>query len=41
MMSWKMQRDLIEMLLPIPGRKDKEAAAKSTTRPSGRHRKTG
>jgi DNA end-binding protein Ku len=30
-----------EMLLPIPGRKDKEAAAKSTARPSSRHRKTG
>jgi DNA end-binding protein Ku len=30
-----------EMLLPIPGKKDKEAAAKSTARPSGRHRKTG
>jgi DNA end-binding protein Ku len=30
-----------EMLFPIPGRKDKEAAAKSTARPSSRHRKTG
>jgi DNA end-binding protein Ku len=30
-----------EMLLPIPGKKDKEAAARSTARPSGRHRKTG
>jgi DNA end-binding protein Ku len=30
-----------EMLLPISGKKDKEAAAKSTARPSGRHRKTG
>jgi DNA end-binding protein Ku len=30
-----------EMLLPIPGKKDKEAAAKSTARPSGRHRKAG
>jgi DNA end-binding protein Ku len=30
-----------EMLLPIPGKKDKEVAAKSTARPSGRHRKTG
>ena len=30
-----------EMLLPIPGKKDKEAPAKSTARPSGRHRKTG
>jgi hypothetical protein len=30
-----------EMLLPIPGKKDKEAAAKSSARPSGRHRKTG
>jgi len=30
-----------EMLFPIPGKKDKEAAAKSTARPSGRHRKTG
>jgi len=30
-----------EMLLPIPGKKDKEAAAKSTARSSGRHRKTG
>jgi DNA end-binding protein Ku len=28
-----------EMLLPIPGKKDKEAAAKSTARSSGRHRK--
>jgi DNA end-binding protein Ku len=30
-----------EMLLPIPGKKDKEVVAKSTARPSGRHRKTG
>jgi len=30
-----------EMLLPIPGNKDKEAAARSTARPSSRHRKTG
>jgi DNA end-binding protein Ku len=31
-----------EMLLPIPGKKDKEAAAaRSTARPSGRHRKAG
>jgi DNA end-binding protein Ku len=30
-----------EMLLPIPGKKDKEAAAKSTARPSGPHRKAG
>ena len=30
-----------EMLLPIPGKKDKEAATKSTVRPSSRHRKTG
>jgi DNA end-binding protein Ku len=30
-----------EMLLPIPGKKDKEVAAKSTARSSGRHRKTG
>jgi DNA end-binding protein Ku len=30
-----------EMLLPIPGKKDKEAAAKSNARPSGRHRKAG
>jgi DNA end-binding protein Ku len=30
-----------EMLLPIPGKKDKEAAAKSTARASGRHRKAG
>jgi DNA end-binding protein Ku len=30
-----------EMLLPIPGKKDKEAAVKSTARPSARHRKTG
>ena len=30
-----------EMLLPIPGKKDKEAAAKSTARSSGRHRKAG
>jgi DNA end-binding protein Ku len=29
-----------EMLLPIPGKKDKETA-KSTARSSGRHRKTG
>jgi DNA end-binding protein Ku len=29
-----------EMLLPIPGKKDKEAA-RSTARPSSRHRKTG
>jgi DNA end-binding protein Ku len=30
-----------EMLLPIPGKKDKEAATKSTARSTGRHRKTG
>ena len=30
-----------EMLLPIPGKKDKEATAKSTGRSSGRHRKAG
>ena len=30
-----------EMLLPIPGKKDKEVAAKSTARSTGRHRKTG
>jgi DNA end-binding protein Ku len=30
-----------EMLLPIPGKKDKETAAKSTARSSGRHRKAG
>ena len=30
-----------EMLLPIPGKEDKEAAAKSTARPSGPHRKAG
>jgi hypothetical protein len=36
--SSTMQR---EMLLPIPGKKDKEAATKSTARPSGRHRKAG
>jgi DNA end-binding protein Ku len=30
-----------EMLLPIPGKKDNEPIAKSTARPSGRHRKTG
>jgi len=30
-----------EMLLPIPGKKDKEAAAKSNARPSGAHRKAG
>ena len=30
-----------EMLLPISGKKDKEAAAKSTARSSGRHRKAG
>ena len=30
-----------EMLLPIHGKKDKEAAARSTARPSSRHRKTG
>ena len=30
-----------EMLLPIPGKKDKEAAARSTARPGSRHRKTG
>jgi DNA end-binding protein Ku len=30
-----------EMLFPISGKKDKEAAAKSTARPSSRHRKTG
>jgi DNA end-binding protein Ku len=30
-----------EMLLPIPGKKDKEAAAKSTARSSERHRKAG
>jgi DNA end-binding protein Ku len=29
-----------EMLLPIPGKKDKESA-KSTARSSGRHRKAG
>src|SRR5215469_7790296 len=29
-----------EMLLPIPGKKDREAA-RSTARPSSRHRKTG
>jgi DNA end-binding protein Ku len=29
-----------EMLLPIPGKKDKEAA-RSTARPSSRYRKTG
>jgi len=28
-----------EMLLPIPGKKDKETAAKSTARSSGRHKK--
>jgi len=28
-----------EMLLPIPGKKDKEVVPKSTARPSGRHRK--
>ena len=28
-----------EMLLPIPGKKDKEAVAKSTARSSGRHKK--
>ena len=32
---------LREMLLPIPGKKDKEPIAKSTARASGRHRKTG
>ena len=30
-----------EMLLPIPGKKDKEPAARSTARPSSHHRKTG
>ncbi|MGA7231696.1 MAG: Ku protein [Xanthobacteraceae bacterium] len=30
-----------EMLLPIPGKKDKEAAARSIARSTGRHRKTG
>jgi DNA end-binding protein Ku len=30
-----------EMLLPISGKKDKEAVAKSTARASGRHRKAG
>jgi DNA end-binding protein Ku len=30
-----------EMLLPIPGKKDQETAAKSTARSSGRHRKAG
>jgi DNA end-binding protein Ku len=30
-----------EMLLPISGKKDKEAVAKSTARSSGRHRKAG
>jgi DNA end-binding protein Ku len=30
-----------EMLLPIPGKKDKEAVTKSTARSSGRHRKAG
>ena len=30
-----------EMLLPIPGKKDKETAAKSTARSSSRHRKAG
>jgi DNA end-binding protein Ku len=30
-----------EMLLPIPGKKDKETAAKSTVRSSGRHKKAG
>jgi DNA end-binding protein Ku len=30
-----------EMLLPIPGKKDKETAAKSTARSSGRHKKAG
>jgi hypothetical protein len=30
-----------EMLFPIPGKKDREAAAKSTAHPSGRRRKTG
>jgi DNA end-binding protein Ku len=30
-----------EMLLPISGKKGKEAAAKATARPSGRHRKAG
>src|SRR6516165_9230803 len=30
-----------EMLFPIPGKKDKEVAAKSTARSSSRHRKTG
>jgi DNA end-binding protein Ku len=30
-----------ELLLPIPGKKDKEAAAKSTARSIGRRRKTG
>jgi DNA end-binding protein Ku len=30
-----------EMLLPIAGKKGKEAAAKATARPSGRHRRAG
>jgi DNA end-binding protein Ku len=30
-----------EMLLPVVGKKDKEVAAKSAARSSGRHRKTG
>ena len=30
-----------EMLLPIPGKKDKEAAAKSSARSSGRHKRAG
>jgi DNA end-binding protein Ku len=30
-----------EMLLPIPGKKDKETAAKSTARSTGRHKKAG
>ena len=29
------------MLLPIPGKKDKETAAKSTARSTGRHKKAG
>jgi hypothetical protein len=29
------------MLLPITGKKDKETAAKSTARSSGRHKKAG
>jgi DNA end-binding protein Ku len=30
-----------EMLLPIQGKKDKETAAKSTARSTGRHKKAG